>query len=104
MPGKCYKTVYTGMERAWHWRAINLILFLEKRQVYFFFSPVHGGSKYSPVPDKRLLFPAVLDKAGHKAVDLSSPLQGATVSLSHPQAVLLLLRCCGNCAVLRRSE
>lgn len=35
---------------------------------------------HSLVPGKRLLFPGVPDKAGHKAVDLSPPLQGATDS------------------------
>lgn len=37
---------------------------------------------------------SVPNKAEHKAVDLSPPLQVATGSLSHPQAILLFLRCC----------
>ena len=60
------------------------------------FSPVHGGSRHSPVPDKHLLFPVVPDKAGHKAVDLLPPLQAATEFLSYLQAVQLLFlsACC----------
>ena len=103
MSGKCHKTVDTGMWHAWHWSSWPDIL-SKVMSGSLLFSPVRGESKHSPAPDKHLLFPIVQDKAAHKAVDFSPPLQVATGFISHLQAVLLLLRRCGSCATIRRSE
>src|SRR5699024_1241036 len=102
MPGKCHKTVYTGRGHARHWSNWPDIL-SKVVSGSLLFSPVRGGSRHSPVPDKHLLFSVVPDKAEHKAVDLLLSLQAATGFLSHLQAVPLLLRCCGSCAAIRRS-
>lgn len=76
MPGKCHKTVYTGRGHARHWSNWPDIL-SKVVSGSLLFSPVCGGSRHSPVPDKHLLFPVVLDKAEHKAVDLLLSLQAA---------------------------
>lgn len=91
MPGKCHKTVYTGMGHAPHWSNRPDIL-SKAMSGLLLFSLVHGESRHSPVPDKHLFSPVVPGKAEHKAVDLLPPLQVVNGFLSYLQAVLLLLQ------------